>query len=219
MPTPANALDITAAGYVKFDGTNAFTGITKVPIADGGSNATSFTQSNGIVTYNGTSLVNYAGPQLSSGGVYSNTSQTGGSWYVSTAMSNATGDDTVVTVVFNSQVFQQGSNFNTTTGVFTCPSTGIYLITGQVTLSGLDAGHTACELNLVSSAGTFTRQVYNPYAMSEAGLVTLPICGINSYSATNTIFVNIGVFNGTKTVNILNDSFGLYTYLNIVKLF
>lgn len=218
MGTPANALDITAAGFVKFDGTNSFSGVTTIPIANGGTNATSFTQSNGVVTYNGTSLVNYAGPQISSGGVYSNTSQTAGSWFVSSAMSNATGNGTVVTVVFNSQVFQQGSNFNTGTGVFTCPSNGIYLITGQVTLSGLGASHTACEMNVVSNAGTFTRQVYNPYAMSEAGLVTLPICGVNSYSSTNTIYINIGVYNGTKTVNILNDSFGLYTYLNIVKL-
>lgn len=219
MPTPANALDITAAGYVKFDGTNSFSGVSTVPIADGGTNATSFTQSNGIVTYDGTRLVNYAGPQLSSGGVYSNSSQPGGGWYVSSAMSNATGDGTVVTVIFNAQTWQQGSNFNTSTGVFTCPSTGTYLITGQVTLAGLGAGHTACEMNIAGSGGTFTRQVYNPYAMSEQTLVTLPICGINQYTASSTIFINIGVFFSTKTVSILNDNFGQYTYLNIVRLF
>lgn len=43
MGTPANALDITASGFVKFDGVNVFTGVTKIPVASGGTDSTSFT--------------------------------------------------------------------------------------------------------------------------------------------------------------------------------
>ena len=93
-------------------------------IANGGTDATSFTQSNGIVTYNGTRLVNYAGPQISSGGVQTNTTQPAFGAYNSVAVANVTGDGTSYKCSFDSKAFDNGTNFNTSTYTFTAPVSG-----------------------------------------------------------------------------------------------
>ena len=104
MPTPSNSINVATSGAVSFDGTD-FTAGT-LSIANGGTNASSYTQSNGIVTFNGTSLVNYAGPQISSGGLYTNSAQSLFNVYLTTDMTNATGDNFSATVIYKS-----GTNF------------------------------------------------------------------------------------------------------------
>jgi hypothetical protein len=113
-------------------------------IANGGTKATSFTQSNGIVTYNGTSLVNYAGPQLSSGGVMTNTSQPCFSAYINSVKTNVTGDGTNYIMIFDTVSFDNGSNYSNSTGAFTAPVAGKYLFSfsaigvSATTISELD---------------------------------------------------------------------------------
>ena len=70
----------------------------KLAVASGGTNATSFTQSNGIVAYNGTSLVNYAGPQIDSSGRLTNTSQPFFYSFCSTNKTNVTGNSVTYTI-------------------------------------------------------------------------------------------------------------------------
>ena len=67
--------------------------------------STSFGTSSGIVVYNGTTLVNYSGPQISSSGVYTNTSQPAFFAYQNATVTNVTGDGTFYTVIFNSSVY------------------------------------------------------------------------------------------------------------------
>lgn len=63
-----------------------------VTVGNGGTGATSFTQSNGIVTYNGSTLVNYAGPQIDSSGRATNGSQPAFLAYLAATATNKTGN-------------------------------------------------------------------------------------------------------------------------------
>lgn len=65
--------------------------------------------------------------------------QPAGMAYVNADVSNVTGNGTVYTLVFNAERADQGSNFNTTTGKFTAPVTGLYRFNAQIQLSGVTA--------------------------------------------------------------------------------
>jgi hypothetical protein len=102
--------------------------------ANGGTNATSFTQTNGIVAYNGTRLVNYAGPQLSSAGIATNTSQPSFFVYMPATTTAVTGDGTqwflgTVGGQTPTILYDQNSNISNSGGtyLFTVPVTGKYL--------------------------------------------------------------------------------------------
>jgi len=257
MGTPANALNITAPGLVRFDGVNTFSGVTTtqhdlligaasngitsvapsatsgVPvisqgasadptfgtaaIAGGGTNATSFSTTNGIVTYDGTRLVSSTQATISSG-VYTNTGQVGGTWDLTNVTTNFTGDGTVATVPFNHQAWQQGNNFNTTTGVYTVPNAGKYIVSGMITFNNLSGVFNAGEVSIKSSAGVFTRQLFNPGLVRDSSNNTcIPFSAVGSYAASDTIYVDVKVSGGTKIVGIKESSFGAFTYFSIMK--
>lgn len=125
----------------------------------------------------------------------------------STDINDVTGDGTTYTVIFNNLTYgQQGSGYNTGTGVFTAPVTGWYLFTYRLGLAGLTSSHTACNADLVTtdSFGLVYRSVYNPAAIKDSSnFCTVHDSQIVYLAATNTIKVNITVFSGTKVVDIV----------------
>lgn len=146
------------------------------------------------------------------------TTQPGGSWTVGTPMTNATGDGTSVDVIFDSQAWQQGSNYNTGTGKYTAPTAGIYIVSGLVTFNNLSALFTQGELKLLSSTGTYTRILFNPGLIRDSGNnCAIVFSGVNHYDAGETIYVNVSISGGTKTVGIKEESFGGFSILNIMK--
>lgn len=52
-----NAANINVTGYVKANGSGSFSGVATIPIADGGTNATSMATTDGVVYFDGTRLV------------------------------------------------------------------------------------------------------------------------------------------------------------------
>lgn len=146
------------------------------------------------------------------------TTQPGGSWTVGTPTANATGDGTALDVIFDSEAWQQGANYNTGTGKYTVPTTGVYVISGLVTFNNLSASFDQGELNILSSAGTYTRLLFNPGLTRDSGNnCAVVFSGINKYNAADTIYINVAISGGTKTVGIKELSFGGYSILNIMK--
>jgi len=196
------------------------TGVTgTLPIANGGTNAASFTASNGIVTYNGSALVNYASPTIDSSGRYFNTTQPGTTAYGASG-SNLTGDGTTLTIINGSEVFDNNSNYSTSTGVFTCTVAGQYLVSITVTLDGVGAGHTEGNIYVVCADKQFQNK-FNPANLRNASnqctinmnvIVTIP-------GGTNGIEGKLSVTNSTKTVGLVagagNDA---YNYMSVYKL-
>jgi hypothetical protein len=172
-------------------------------IANGGTNATSFTQSNGIVTYNGTRLVNYAGPQINSSGVHTNTAQPAFLVYQSTSPTNVTGDGTTYTLALNTKTFDQATNFNTGTYTFTAPVTGKYYLFCCV--SALSTGTTqyAAQINIVTTGNNYYINYVPPgTAFTAENLLITSGGGMFPMTAGDTATFTYTVNGASKTAGI-----------------
>jgi len=71
---------------------------------------------------------------------------------------NVTGAGTAYTIVFNTEAFDQNSDFDATTGIFTAPVTGIYHFDVTIFMYGIVAA-TAIDITIRNSAGTTIGQL------------------------------------------------------------
>lgn len=121
---------------------------------------------------------------------------------------NQTGDGTTEDVVFDSETYDIGGNFASST--FTAPVAGKYLFHTAVRLSQFlaSAGHTAASLyftvNLLGSAVTYVPVL--GYAPVTGGTATLSASIMLSLAANDTVNVRLDVISGTKTVDIYGDA-------------
>ena len=75
--------------------------------------------------------------------------------FVNTAILNVTGDATVYTVIYDTEVFDQNADFNLGTSTFTAPVTGRYVFLGSLLLTGATI-ITLSTYRLVTSNRTFS---------------------------------------------------------------
>ena len=178
--------------------------IGTVPIAAGGTNATSLSTSNGIVKYDGTRLVTSSAATLSSANQYVNTSQPACSTWLLTGIADVTGDGTTYTLIFDNEPYDQGSNYDLATGIFTSPVQGLYLVTFSVTLTGITSSHTTGTITLdtASSFNVNEELVFNPFAISTGGICSFTINTVFKLQVSGTITPKISVSGGTKVVDI-----------------
>ena len=121
-------------------------------------------------------------------------------------LSNVTGDGTAYTVVFATEVFDQGADYATST--FTAPVTGRYQINVSLGIAGLTSSTTVVSLNIVASNRTFNVGYANPYACSGGGTdFTMPASVIADMDAADTVHISITVANGAKVVDLTTASF------------
>lgn len=179
-------------------------------IANGGTNATSMSTSTGIVKYDGTRLVTSSTAKIDSSNRTTNTSQPAFFAYLNTSGSNVTGDGTVYTIPFNATLFDQNSNFNTGTGVFTAPVTGKYMINVTILAQSLTTAMTiTCTLPTtahtyipLNNQGAFTGN--NSYAYS----LLVPM------SASDTMTVTFQASGGSKVVSVFGDASSFRTTIS-----
>lgn len=188
--------NITTVGTI---GTGTWSAST-IAINKGGTNATSFTQSNGIVTYNGTSLVNYAGPQIDSSGVFTNASQPAFGAYLSATVTNVTGDNTDYTVAFDATSFNRGSAFNASTGTFTAPVTGLYQLSGIIYYDGAAAANVG-SWSITTSSRTYVFQL-EVMANVTGGQMVSSGSELALMTAGDVARVHVQVSGGAKVVGL-----------------
>ena len=186
-----------------------------VAIAGGGTNATSFTQSNGIVTYNGTSLVNYAGPQINSSGRMTNTSQPAFLAYLANNQAGVTGDGTDYQIPFDSVSFDQTSSFTTgASAQFTVPVTGAYMFTGSVSIQGIGAGQTDALVHVFSNGVQFQCFRVNPIN-TIGGTLIMPFSLMpQRLSSTQVVTFKVQVSGGTKSVQVNGNGSAFITFVS-----
>lgn len=213
LATANNGVLITSGTGVPSIGT--------APIAAGGTNATSMATSLGIVKYDGTRLVTSTAT-IDSSNRYINASQPASQGYVFATLTDATGDGTEFTVTYGQEAYDQTSNLNAATGVFTAPIAGFYLVNFQVCLGDIGAAHTAGSLilDLASGFGSVSETLlFNPFAISSSGQASVNINSVFKMQASGTITGKVTVSGGTKTVDVLGVVGGRsVSFLNAVLL-
>lgn len=186
-------------------------------IAGGGTNASSFTQTNGIVTYNGTSLVNYAGPQISSSGTYTNTTQPMCAVLLSSNQSNVTGDGTGYTILFDDTTLNVGNHYNPSTGVFTFPVTGSYQVNAGVEVTNSSGGTYAALTANVDSGSMYVYGTSLPAAAAAPTGYYLTMGALFYVPAAGQFFLTVAVFGGTLSSTVNGES-NLRTFLSVTLL-
>lgn len=125
--------------------------------------------------------------------------------YLNTTISNATGDGTAATVVFDTELFDIGSNFDNTTGTFTAPVTGKYQLNCQMFLSGIVAQTTTVQ-DIVTTSRTYENCYYRGTTVSSSGLIGYTMNQLVPMTAGDTAIIRVQSLGSTKTVSIFGAS-------------
>jgi len=127
---------------------------------------------------------------------------------LASTLNNVTGDATVYTVVYDTEVFDQNADFNGTT-TFTAPVTGRYELMFSAKVEGLTSSHTSGEWIIVTSNRSYS-MVINPYAaratFGGAAEYTNVVYVLADMDASDTATTTITVSGGTKVVDLTGSS-------------
>lgn len=175
-------------------------------VSNGGTNATSMATSTGVVKYDGTSLVTSSTVLIDSSNRMLNASQPSFLAQNTTDPTNVTGDGTGYTVAYNSEIYDQNSNYNNGTYTFTAPVTGKYLLTAFVTLSGVLSTHTVGELYIITSNRNYISLFAPSKIFNNNTQFTTSLQSICDMDASDTASITVALYNGTKVIDILGSS-------------
>ena len=75
--------------------------------------------------------------------------------YVSADINNVTGAGAIYTILFDTEAYDVGSNYNPATGVFTAPATGLYQFNYGIGLSGITAAANTANTVLKTTAASY----------------------------------------------------------------
>jgi len=121
--------------------------------------------------------------------------------------SNATGDDTWVTLIGNTEVYDRNSDHNASTGGFTAPVAGLYQMSVGIYLEGLLSTHTRCHISMTSTNSGGIRSGYiNPWNMtavhSWGNVFSYSYSLLMNLAAGDVVLAKVQVGGGTKVVDI-----------------
>lgn len=193
------------------------TGVTGVlPVANGGSNASSMVTSTGIVKFDGTSLVTSSAAKIDSSNRQTNTAQPCFLATMVTSITNAWGDNALYTVIFDTSIFDQNSNYNVSTGIFTAPVTGKYLFSCVVNLSNTGGTGASAEIKLTATSRTLTLDGQAYDATETNGFLLTKGTAIIDMTATDTLTIKVSgsTLASTKTGTIYGAAGTAFTWFS-----
>lgn len=122
---------------------------------------------------------------------------------------SVTGDGTAYTVIYDTQVFQQGANYSTSTGIFTAPVTGIYQFIVVVGVQGITALHTQCNITISNntSGATYIVRAGALFPIINAdGINGIQNQIIMNLTAADQVATILTVSGSTKTINVFGSN-------------
>jgi hypothetical protein len=126
---------------------------------------------------------------------------------------NVTGDGTTYTLICNTEIYDQGANYNTTTGVFTAPVTGRYSFCLGCGIFGLLNTHTQGYMELVTSNRTYRTPELSPYAAANSSASFGFGTSIQAdMDLGDTASITVTVANGTLVVDVDGGGAPIRTY-------
>tara|TARA_R100000808_G_scaffold1279_6_gene5999 strand:- start:14057 stop:16657 length:2601 start_codon:yes stop_codon:yes gene_type:complete len=122
-----------------------------------------------------------------------------------------TGNGTNVTIVFNSEIFDQNADYNNSSGIFTAPVTGRYRFSASVRWAN-DGGATRFNVFLVTSNRTFDLSVLGTGAGGAAGMTAgnSVLCDMD---ASDTAYIEV------EATGSASDDEGVYGVGGLVSWF
>lgn len=123
--------------------------------------------------------------------------------FLDSSLSNVTGDGTTYTVIFDTEAYDQGSNFNLATGTFTAPVTGTYQFSVGIFFTGLGALFTDGRIVGNGSAFTFQPSRGNYGVMQSGGNLVQGGSFTLKMTAADTMQIQVNVSGSTKTIGLL----------------
>ena len=124
--------------------------------------------------------------------------------YRSTTVSNATGDGTLYTILFNAEFWDKNSDFDITTGTLTSPITGKWQLNVTVGYDDLGAANTSYLVTVVTSNRSYELGAGNIGALRDTndGFIG-QYSAMVDMDAADTCTVTTQVFSGALIVDIL----------------
>lgn len=113
--------------------------------------------------------------------------------------SDVTGDGTVYTIPYNTEIFDQGSDYDNATFTFTAPVTGRYFLSATALLAGITTSHTIKQLRIVTSNRTYTHYLDDGVAHNYREFVLATMVDMD---ANDTATVTATVSGSGKTVDV-----------------
>jgi hypothetical protein len=177
-------------------------------IAGGGTNATSFSTTNGIVKFDGTSLVTSTTDKIDASNRQTNTAQPSFLATISATINNVTGDSTAYSVVFNTSIFDQASNFNTGTGVFTAPVAGVYAFQWATSFTNVQVGMLSYgSIIVINGTLSLVGNTGNPTNAQSVGNFTAVGSCVIKLAASDTVYIQVAVTGGAKVVGLIANTY------------
>lgn len=128
--------------------------------------------------------------------------------YPASGFVNVTGDGTTYTIAFDTEAFDYGSNFNTTTGQFVAPADGIYCFRYNITLDGITGSHGTYFIRADIAGTAFLMESGNAANVGAGGRLGSSGSCIMEMNATDTASIAINVASSTKVVDVAASTLG-----------
>ena len=111
-----------------------------------------------------------------------------------------------VTVAFGTEVFDQGSNFNNSSGTFTAPVTGKYQLNTNLSLTGMDTGADSIVVKFVASNRTISFSIIDPDLFDQDGQYFAAGSCLMDMDANDTVVVKVRQNAGAQQMDVDTDS-------------
>jgi len=126
--------------------------------------------------------------------------------------SNVTGQGENVTINYDSEITDQGSDFASST--FTAPIDGNYRLDFAINIRGLVSGtHTDISYFLVTSNRTY-RGAYTPDTGDMGSIHTVNLSVLADMDANDIAYVTFLVNGSTSVIDVFGDGSNVYTYFS-----